>query len=232
MQKIRAAVKTPLALLVLIGVVAHLAPIVLMASSIGIGVIQTFSSRDDFLAQLGAPQLSYNFNGLPDGRASVLALGGLTMTGDMQVDRGAINFSGGTLAAFNFGSDIFSFGADVAPIGGTGQVLFDLGGGQTALWNITGPGFVGFRTNFGLRNFGATFINFASDIVILDDGAPAVPGTSFLLDNVIANSVPEPTTLLLLATGVGLLGASRHRRKRAEAGDQAPQHDGGPAVPV
>ena len=45
MQKIRAAVKTPLALLVLIGVVAHLAPIVLMASSIGIGVIQTFRPR-------------------------------------------------------------------------------------------------------------------------------------------------------------------------------------------
>ena len=149
----------------------------------------------------------------------------------MQVDRGAINFSGGTLAAFNFGSDIFSFGADVSPIGGTGQVLFDLGGGQTALWNITGPGFVGFRTNFGFRNFGAAFINFASDIVILDEGAADVPGTSFLLDNVIANSVPEPTTLLLLATGVGLLGASRHRRMRADAGDQAP-HDGGPADPM
>ena len=233
MQKIRAAVKTPLALLVLLAVFAHLAPIVLMASSISIGIIQTFTSRDVFLAQLGAPQIAINFNGLPDGRTHTLALEGLTIAGDMQIDRGAINFSGGTLAAFNFGSDIFSFGADVAPIGGTGQVLFDLGG-QSALWNITGPGFVGFRTNFGFRNFGATFVNFASDIVILDEGAAAASGTSFLLDNVIANSVdsvPEPTTLLLLATGAGLLGAFRHRRNPAEAGDQAP-HNGGPADPV
>jgi hypothetical protein len=234
MQKIRAAVKTPLALLVLLAVCAHLAPIVLMASSIGIGIIQTFTSRDEFLAQLGSPQLAYNFNGLANGRTNLLALDGLTIAGDMQIDRGAINFSGASRAALNFGSDIFSFGADVAPIGGTGQVLFDLGGGQSALWNVTGPGFVGFRTNFGFRNFGATFINFASDVIILDQGAADVSGTSFLLDNVIANtadSVPEPTTLLLLATGAGLLAASRRRRTHADAVDPA-RHDGGPADPM
>src|SRR5258706_15659952 len=156
---IRAVVKTLLALLVLLAVFALLAPIVLMASSIGIGIIQTFTRRDDFLAQLGAPQFAYNFTGLANTRTNALALDGLTIVGDMQIDRGAIIFSGGTMAAFNFGSDIFSFGADVSPIGGTGQVLFDLGGGQSALWNITGPGFVGFRTNFGFRNFGATFNN-------------------------------------------------------------------------
>ncbi len=229
MQKIRAAVKTPLALLVLLGVVAHLAPIVLMASSIGLDAIQVFISRDDFLAQLGSPQLAYNFNGLADGRANVLALDGLSIAGDMQVDQGAINFGGGSLAAFNFAADIFSFGADVAPIGGTGQVLFNVGG-QSALLNVTGPGFVGFASNVGFRNFSATFINFASDVVILDESGP-VSGTSFLLDNVVANSVPEPTTLLLLATGAGLLGASRRRRKHAAGVEQAPQ-DGGSAGPM
>jgi hypothetical protein len=229
MQKIRAAVKTPLALLVLLGVLAHLAPIVLMASSIGLGFVQVFTSRDDFLAQIGSPQLAYNFNGLPNGRTNLLALEGLTIAGDMQVDQGAVNFAGGRLAAFNFGSDLLYFGADIAPIGGTGQVDFNVGG-QSALFNITGPGFVGFRTNFGFRNFSANFINFASDVVILDDGGP-VDGTSFLLDNVIANGVPEPTTLLLLATGAGLLAASRRRRKHTEGADQA-AHDGGPAGPM
>jgi hypothetical protein len=229
MQKIRAAVKTPLALLVGLAVVAHVAPIVLMASSIRLGNIQIFDNRDEFLAQLGAPQLTYNFNGLPNGRTNLLALDGLTIAGDMQVDQGAINFSGGSLAAFNFGSDLFSFGGDLSPMGGTGQVQFNVGG-QSALVNITGPGFIGFATDFRFRDFSTTFINFASDIGIPGQGI----ASGFLLDNVIANSVDsvaEPTTLLLLATGAGLLGASRRRRKHAEAGDQA-RHDGGPADPM
>ena len=37
---------------------------------------------------------------------------------------------------------------------------------------------------------------------------------NFVVDNVIANAVPEPSTLILLTSGAGLLGLSRWRSQR------------------
>ena len=78
-----------------------------------------------------------------------------------------------------------------------------------------------------MARVGAINASFGANPVI--NFSAAADGSGFILDNVIANAVPEPTTLLLLATGAGLLGASQRRRKRAEA--RGPdQGDGGQAI--
>ena len=222
MQKIRSAVKTPLSLLVLLAAMAHLAPIMLLGSSIN--PIRLFTSRDAYLAELGAPQFSFNFNDVADGRYNAINFGPAFITGDMFAAAGAINFGAGSSFAMNFaGGGVFAWGADIIPLGPGGFINFSVGG-ETASFNLVNPGFVGFATDFG---FGAINANFGANPVI--NFSAAADGSGFILDNVIANAVPEPTTLLLLATGAGLLGASQRRRKRAEA--RGPdQGDGGQAI--
>jgi hypothetical protein len=222
MQKIRSAVKTPLTLLVFLAVMAHLAPIMLLASSIS--HIQIFNNRDDYLARLGLPQLSFNFNELADGHYNAINFDGMSIAGDMLVQRGAINFSGGSGFAMNFDGNIFAMGADITPLGGGGRINFSFGG-ETAIFDVNSPGFVGFAADFGFRAINASF--FANDPIL--NFTAAADGSGFVLDNVIANSLPEPTTLLLLATGAGLLAASHRRRKREE--ERGPdQGDGGQAI--
>jgi len=219
MQKIRSAVKTPLALLVFLAVMAHLAPIVLLASS-----FKVLTSRDDFLALLGGPSLTYNFNDLVDGHYNRINVGGLSIAGDMFVERGAVNFSGASGAALNFAGGIFAWGADVMSIGGAGRLNLSFGG-ENAIYDINQPGFVGFIADFGFSAINASFG--ALDPIILTFNSASA--TNFVIDNVVVNAVPEPTTLLLLATGAGLLGVSNRRRKRTEERGQD-QGDGGQAI--
>jgi hypothetical protein len=224
MQKIRSAVKRPLALLVFLAVMAHLAPIMLLASSINLNHFRVFDNRDEYLASLGTPQLSYNFNDLIDGRYRAINFGGMSIVGDMLVDHGAVNFSGGSGFAVNFDRDFFAWGADITPLGGGGLINFAFGG-QSAIFNVASPGFVGFAADFGFRAINASFGASEPSLAFI----AASDASGFVIDNVIANSVPEPTTLLLLATGAGLLGASHRRRKQADEHGQD-QGDGGQAI--
>lgn len=215
MKKMKVLVRQPVAvvlLLVLLGVSTHAASIVL------------FTSQREFQARLGVPQLVFNFNSLPDGvpESGQVALDGLTITSpDMRISGGAMNFGPFGLAAsapaplmMNFASDVFSFGTEIVPFGGSGALNISVDG-LTASFDVNAPGFIGFATDFPFRAFNATFV-----------ARPANPqvAMNFLIDNVIANTVPEPATLILLATGAGLVGLYTRRRKavgerRDEAGE-------------
>ena len=53
------------------------------------------------------------------------------------------------------------------------------------------------------------------DYVIRFTGVTDFGSLDVLLDNVDLSTVPEPATLLMLASALGMLGASRHRRRPA-----------------
>jgi len=224
MQKMRAAIKAPkavLALLVLLAVVAHAAPLMLMASSITPPQIQIWFTRDAYFAAAGDPNLTYNFNDVVDQRTSMLNFTDLTISGDIAVQNGALGF-GPPWAAMNFATDVFAWGADFRALTSGGKYNFWFGGQNTLIDASTSTQFIGFTTNPAFRTFNISFITAASAL------ATTEVDINFVVDNVIANSVPEPSTLLLLATGAGLLGLSRRRSKRntsVEPGHQGEQAD-------
>jgi hypothetical protein len=88
----------------------------------------------------------------------------------------------------------------------------------SGLVNVTSPGFIGFASPFPIRAFNATFF---------PDPDDRVAGMNFVIDNVIASAVPEPSVLLLLAVGLGLLVVSSRRTKRKKTLDKP--GEGGPA---
>jgi PEP-CTERM motif-containing protein len=216
MQNTHALLKKPAAvvvLLALLGITAHASAILL------------FTSRDAFQAQVGLPGLSFNFNDLASSGGDVLHainFGSMVVAGDILVDAGALRFRANpsTQVLINFTSNMFAWGADISPIGGAGLINFSVGG-LSRLINVSSPGFVGFATDFP---FSAININL---------GVADPIGTSridFVIDNVIANavpdSVPEPSTLMLLATGAGLFGFSYRRRKHTQGrNEQEPKEE-------
>jgi hypothetical protein len=226
MDRIRTALdarKLVLALLALLAVIAHVAPVMLLASSFT--PIQVFNSRSDLLGELGPPQLSYNFTNVADQQTTLLNLGGLTIAGDLfRVQSEALDFAVGSNETWNFASGATFWGADFTPIGGSGLIDISVEGLST-LVNLSSPEFIGFATASAFRSINVSFLpNLASG------NLSTASNLSFVVDNVIANAVPEPTTLLLLATGAGLLGLSYRRQKRSDDGDTG--HDGGQADPM
>lgn len=215
MKKMKVLVRQPVAivvLLVLLGVSTHAASIVL------------FTSQREFQARLGVPQLAYNFNDLRDGvpESGQVSLDGLTITSaDMRISNGALNFSvlspspraGALSLGMNFSVPVFSFGTEIVPFGGSGALNISVDG-LTASFDVNAARFIGFATDFPFRAFNATFVA---------NPNPGGPGSmSFVIDNVVANTVPEPATLILLATGAGLVGLYTRRRKAAgERRDEA-----------
>jgi PEP-CTERM motif len=218
MQKIRAVVRTRravLTLLVLLAVMVHAAPIILLASSFTPVDITVWFSRDEYLRVVGPPQLSFNFNNLADQRTNALNLTGMSIFGDeFAIQSGAINFGLGS-DAFDFAPDVYAWGADFRPIGGGGLINFSFGSlGLSRLVNVTSPTFIGFGASAAFRAINVSFLGPQSNTIFFSAGPAS--DVNFVIDNVIANSVPEPTTLILLATGAGLLGLSNRRRKRTE----------------
>lgn len=217
MPKLRVVLRQPVAvvlLLALFGVTAHAATITL------------FTSLDALQARIGLPDSSFNFDNQPAGLPDVpgqLSLDGLTILGDFRIDGGAINFAISPFSrtavgfAMNFsGNNAFAWGTDIAALRGTGIINFSVDG-LSAIFNVTSPGFIGFSTDVPFRAINATFLPFPDD--------PAA-GMNFLIDNVVAHTVgavPEPSTLLLLAAGAGLLRLYTRRRKPAHRHDTAPE---------
>jgi hypothetical protein len=206
MQTLRTAVKSRIALVGAIAVIAHLTPIVLLATSI------PFLNRDEFLTQLAGPPTSINLTSVPDGHYNAINFGELSVFGDMALHAGAINFSGPSGFAMNFANGIFAWGADITPIGGPARINFSFGG-ENAIVDLAQRSFVGFISPIGFGAINAAFSPLTPPILTFTANDVA---TGFVVDNLITNTVPEPATLLLLATGAGLLGVSR-RRKRAAA---------------
>ncbi len=211
MRKVRAAVKTrsaALVLLALLAIIAHAAPVMLFASSIT--PFQVWFSRDEYFAAVGSPNRAYNFNDLVDQRTNTLNFTDLTIGGDIAVQNGALGFAP-PWATLNFGVPVFAWGADFTALR-AGRYNFWFGGQNTLIDASTSTQFIGFSTP-ALRIFNISFIPTAS--------AQAAPDAeiNFVIDNVIANTVPEPSTLLLLAMGGGLVGLSYRRRKAADQSD-------------
>ena len=212
MQKTNALLRKPAAvvvLLALLGVSAHASAIFL------------FTSRDAFQAQLGGPSVLWNFNDLADTGGDFLHainFGGMSVSGDILVENGALKFnaSPNTQVLINFSSSMFAWGADISPIGGAGLINFSVGG-LSRLINVSSPGFVGFIADFP---FSAINVNLG-----VADPTGQTSRVSFVIDNVITNAVPEPSTLILLATGAGLFGFAYRRRKHThEKNEQDPTH--------
>jgi hypothetical protein len=142
----------------------------------------------------------------------------------MVINDGAAEFLANPLsrAAFNFGPNIIGWGATITPLGGPGQIQY-LSQGLGNLVNISGPGFVGFAADFRAHRFNINF-------VALDPfgGITLQQTTNFVVDNVIINTVPEPTTLVLIATGAGLMGWGHRRRRMRSA---SPSQESSPGEP-
>jgi hypothetical protein len=210
-SKLKVLVRKPAAvvvLLVALGVTAHASSIVL------------FTSLDVFQSQAGVPDLAFNFNSIPDSidRLSAMNFGDFRVGGDFTIERGTLNFAGGTGATFNFASNVFAFGANFDTLGG-GLINFSVGA-QSLLFNFAAApltsGFLGFATDFPFQSFNISFV-------------PLNRSTSpaFVIDNVIATTVPEPSTLILLLAGAGLTALAR--RRKPSAGSDTAGQPGGPS---
>jgi len=211
MPKLRAIVRQPVTVVVLLALFAVTAH----ATSITL-----FSSRDEFQAMFGNPQILVNFNNQPEGVPDVpgrLTVGGVTIIGDLRVSGGAINFASSLASplsfAINFGGAAASyFGADVIALSRPGFINFSVAGAVESFNFSTGvPRFIGFSSDVPFEAINFTFVPFAD----------SAAGFNFVIDNVIANTVgvPEPSTLLLLGAGA-VLGLVRlyTRRRPAAAG--------------
>jgi hypothetical protein len=202
MQKTHALLAKPAAVVVMLAV---------LGVSAHAGAILVFTNKDAFQAFVGAPDFTFDFTGVQTGaRQGAINFGPMTIGGAFQdVGTDALSFiaSPQTQVAFNFADNLFAFGADIEPLGGPGQIDFRAGG-LSALYNITSPSFVGFAADFPIQAFNINLTSLARDAA----GAP-VP-VSFIIDNVVVNAVPEPTTLLLVAAGAGLVGLAQRRRSR------------------
>jgi hypothetical protein len=211
MQTVLRFVRKPAAVVLLLGLLG------VSAHAAAIGLVTIFTSRDEFEAQVGPPDQFFDLESLPEGFSTAINFGSMLVSGDMFVQEGAIhlfpNFSTGPSLAFNFASGVFAWGADVQTFGGPGLINISVGG-LSRLHNFgEGAGFVGFATNFPFQAFNLDLVP-----------ANRVGGNvTFVIDNIIANTVPEPTTLVLLAAGVGLAAFSVRRRKRVTADDKARQ---------
>lgn len=217
MARMRSLVRQPagvVVLLALFAVTAHAASITL------------FTSRDAFLEGT-PPNFAANFNNQPDGVPDVpgqLALEGLTVIGDFRISGGAINFTSPPSAtsiplAYNFGGNTaFEFGEDIVALSRAGTLNFSFDG-LSAIFNITSPGFVGFKTNIPFSAINATFTPFP------DRGS----AFNFVIDSVLVNtvrSVPEPSTLVLIGVGAAVVLVRVYaRRRRSAHGDDAQQGD-------
>ncbi len=215
MKKMQAFARKPIAVIVmlaLLGVSAHAASIVF------------FTSRDEFQAATGVPRLRYNFNSLSNGSTGQIDLDGLQIQGDLRIDGGALNYGPVSLTArpgplsFNFAGEVFAFGLEVSPTAaGGGAFNVDING-LTAGITFDGPGYVSFATDFPFRAFNLTFGPAGRDTA----------SVSFLIDNVVANTIPEPGTLMLLAAGAGVAALYTRRRRLDEPADDGRPEDGTP----
>ncbi len=230
MPKMRAFVKQPAAvvvLLVLLGVTAHAATIT--------AFIEVFPTLDEFQAQVGPPDLAFNFNGLPDGapEGGQLTLDGfLTLAGPFQITGGAVNFGGPASTAIGFainfnGNNVLAFGTDIEALSGPGAFNFSVNGLST-LVNITEPGFIGFRVRQGRGDVPFAAIN--ATFTPFDTATDA----HFVIDNIIVNTVravPGPATLVLLAAGGAFVAVRLYTRRRTRARGRA-AHEGDTSDPM
>lgn len=180
-----------------------------------------FFSRPTFISALTTTQTN-DLNALANG-ATVISFGalgtgtlsGATVTSNQITKPGApFTFS------ITFSQAISGFGADftntVAPVGAAYSVF---NGAASVGGGVVSFGSTGLSTFFGIIPSGGAF----NRIEIRDVGAPiptqGPPSTFASLDNLtvgvsLVSTVPEPTTIALLATGLLAVGGmARHRRR-------------------
>ena len=166
---------------------------------------------------------SFSFDGIPDGAVSSPLVGSGTVT--LSSDPGP-----GTYALTSFASFSMSFAfndgntytdADIStPLSEVLVVLYDAGGREGLFFSNTkdfGSGPAGGSIDFGLVD-GLTFEppGFGgSPLTLFEEGDAS---TGFFGDYVAVNAVPEPSSLIGLALGGGLLGLAARARTRRSLG--------------
>jgi hypothetical protein len=155
----------------------------------------------NYYVATGTPDHSYRGNN-PDG---------------LWLDDGNGVYSGNVAIAFNttFGASLTSFAIDVAGYVPTTLQVYDMS--DTPLLSSSVTLTAGAFTDPGTyAHYSATSSNGISKFVFTQDSGSQIEGNTSI-DNVVVttgiNSVPEPTTMLLLGFGiVGLAGARRSKK--------------------